>query len=289
MDATQAETSEEIKTDLDEAATAGAVEIPAEEDGSEGEGGDAPDTAPIVSFDEDSPPQDPSKERAPEWVANLRKENREKDRRIRELEAKQRALDPSTPGAPEIGPRPTLDDEDVSYDEEKFAEKMARWVEKKQQRDAWEARRKAEVENLGKEWKDRLGAYAKERETLKGDDFEESEFAVQKTLSEIQQSIIIKAVGNPARMVLALGKSPKKLAELAGIADPVRFAVEIGKLESKMGASASTKAPPPPERMISGTTATRATVDAKLEKLREEAARTGNFTKVNEYKRSLRK
>lgn len=289
MHTAQAETDEEIETEIDALDTATESDAP---NGAEGDGNreePAPEPAPIVSFDEDSPPQESSTEKAPEWVANLRRENREKDRKIRELEAREKARESTNKEAPTLGPKPTLDDPDVEFDEEKYAAKMERWIEQKRQRDTLEQQRKAEALNAEKSWREKLETYGKERASIKGEDFEESEFAVQKTLSQDQQSIIIHAVSNPARMVLALGKSPKKLAELASITDPVRFAVEIGKLESKMGTTASTRTPPPPERMVSGSTATRATSDAKLEKLREEAARTGNFTKVNDYKRSLKK
>jgi hypothetical protein len=279
MHTTQAETDEEIETEIDES------DVP---NGAEGDGNGeepTPEPAPIVSFDEDSPPQPSANDKDNETIREMRRTIREQGRKLRELEKSSAP----TSEAPTLGPKPTLDDPDVEFDEEKYAAKMERWIEQRRQRDTLEQQRKAEALNAEKSWKEKLETYGKERASIKGEDFEESEFAVQKTLNQDQQSIIIHAVSNPARMVLALGKSPKKLAELASITDPVRFAVEIGKLESKMGATASTRTPPPPERMVSGSTATRATSDAKLEKLREEAARTGNFTKVNDYKRSLKK
>ena len=48
----------------------------------------------VVSIGEESPPQEET--RAPEWVRELRKSNREKERKIRELEAKLNANETET-------------------------------------------------------------------------------------------------------------------------------------------------------------------------------------------------
>lgn len=247
-------------------------------------GGSDPEPAPIVSFDEDSPPQDESAEAAPAWAKELRRINREKDRELRELRAK--VAGSVKVEAPTLGPRPTLDDPDVEFDEGKFATKLENWIEQKRQVEGKQKQAQDEAQKQTEGWNSKIKAYATERETLKGEAFEEAEAAVVSTLSEIQQGIIIQATTSPAKMVHALGMSPKKLAELAAITDPVRFAVEIGKLEVKMG-SIGKRTPPNPETPITGTT--RATSDSVLERLRAEAERTGDNSKVIAYKRSLRK
>lgn len=247
-------------------------------------GGSDPEPAPIVSFDEDSPPQDESTEAAPAWAKELRRINREKDRELRELRAK--VAGSVKVEAPTLGPRPTLDDPDVEFDEGKFATKLENWIEQKRQVEGKQKQAQDEAQKQTEGWNNKIKAYATERETLKGEAFEEAEAAVVSTLSEIQQGIIIQATTSPAKMVHALGMSPKKLAELAAITDPVRFAVEIGKLEVKMG-SIGKRTPPNPETPITGTT--RATSDSVLERLRAEAERTGDNSKVIAYKRSLRK
>ena len=48
---------------------------------------DQPDDEVVVSIGEEAPPAE-EEVRAPEWVRELRKTNREKERRIRELEAR---------------------------------------------------------------------------------------------------------------------------------------------------------------------------------------------------------
>jgi hypothetical protein len=247
-------------------------------------GGSDPEPAPIVSFDEDSPPPDESTEAAPAWAKELRRINREKDRELRELRAK--VAGSVKVEAPTLGTRPTLDDPDVEFDEGKFATKLENWIEQKRQVEGKQKQAQDEAQKQTEGWNNKIKAYATERETLKGEAFEEAEAAVVSTLSEIQQGIIIQATTSPAKMVHALGMSPKKLAELAAITDPVRFAVEIGKLEVKMG-SIGKRTPPNPETPITGTT--RATSDSVLERLRAEAERTGDNSKVVAYKRSLRK
>ena len=87
--------------------------------------------------------------------------------------------------------------------------------------------------------------------------------------------------------VYALGKNPKKLAELASIKDPVRFAVAVAKLETQLKVS-TRKPPPPPPKITSGSAPVSGSVDSTLERLRAEAERTGDYTKVIQYKRSKR-
>ena len=48
------------------------------------------------------------------------------------------------------------------------------------------------------------------------------------------------------------------------------------------------KAAPPPEKTVRGNGAVSGTVDSQLERLRAEAEKTGNYTKVNAYKMQLR-
>ena len=89
-------------------------------------------------------------------------------------------------------------------------------------------------------------------------------------------------------MIYALGKNPKKAKELAAIADPVKFAFAVAKLEAQLKVTNRKPSPPPPERVISGTGRVSGAVDSTLERLREEAARTGDMSKVVAYRRQKR-
>ena len=79
-------------------------------------------------------------------------------------------------------------------------------------------------------------------------------------------------------------KNPAKAKELSSITDPVKFAFAVAKLEAQLKVTPR-KAPPPPERAVRGTAPVSGTVDSTLERLREEAARTGDMSKVMAYRR----
>ena len=133
-----------------------------------------------------------------------------------------------------------------------------------------------------------MEGYTKARDTLKVRDFEDAEAVTGDALSNVQQGIIISGADNPALVVYALGKNPKRAKELAGITDPVQFAFAIAKLETQLKIQ-SKKTPPPPEKSVRGGSApVSGAVDSTLERLRDEAARTGDMSKVIAYKRSKR-
>jgi len=62
----------------------------------------------VVSIGEEAPPAE-EEQRAPEWVRELRKANREKERRIRELEAKLQTTAQTENKPVALGPKPKLD------------------------------------------------------------------------------------------------------------------------------------------------------------------------------------
>ncbi len=115
-------------------------------------------------------------------------------------------------------------------------------------------------------------------------DFEDAEAVAQELFSVTQQGVMLQGADNPALVVYALGRNPKKAKELAEIKDPVKFAFAVAKLEKDMKVT-NRKSAPPPERVVTGTGRVSGAVDSTLERLREEAARTGNMTKVIQYKR----
>ena len=78
-----------------------------------------------------------------------------------------------------------------------------------------------------------------------------------------------------------------KAKEIAAIKDPVKFAFAIAKLEAQL--KVSTKKPAvQPEGRIQGNARPSGTIDSTLERLREEANKTGDYSKVMEYKRKKR-
>jgi hypothetical protein len=240
------------------------------------------DNEVIVSIGEDAPPPD-EQAHAPGWVKELRKANREKEKRIRELEAKLTQTTEKKPVA--LGAKPKL--EDFDYDADKFESALADWFERKRQADT-EAQKLQQAEQAQKQaWQEKLDGYGKAKAELKVRDFEDAEAVAQELFNITQQGVVLQGADNPALVIYALGKNPKKAAELAKIEDPVKFAFAVAKLEKELKVT-NRKAAPAPERMISSTGRVSGAVDSTLERLREEAARTGNMTKVIQYKAQKR-
>lgn len=236
----------------------------------------------VISIGEESPPQE-EETRAPEWVRELRKANREKERKIRELEAKLNATATETKPVA-LGKKPTL--EDCDYDSEEYENKLTAWYEQKREYDAAEANAQAQRDAEAKAWQDKLDSYAKARASLKVRDYEDAEAAALDTFNVTQQGIVIQGSENPALLIYALGKNTARAKELASINDPVKFAFAVAKLETQLKVT-NRKAAASPERTIStGGGRISGSVDSTLDRLREEALKTGDMSKVMAYKRS---
>ncbi len=237
----------------------------------------------LVSIGEGAPPPD-EPAHAPEWVRELRKTNRELQRQNRELQGKLQTT--TTENKPVVlGKKPSL--EDYDYDADKFEEALTTWFERKRTADDVNARQEAEVMNQQKAWQSKLDGYGKAKAELRVKDFEDAEAVAQELFNITQQGVMLQGADNPALVIYALGKNPKKAKELAEIKDPVKFAFAVAKLEKDLKVT-NRKAAPPPERIVSGTGRSSGAVDSTLERLREEAARTGNMTKVIQYKQQKR-
>lgn len=235
----------------------------------------------VVTIGEESPPQE---EEAPEWVKELRKKHREDKKRIKELEAQ---LSSNTESQPvKLGEKPTL--EAYDYDSERYEEALVDYMQRKREVEKAEEAKAAEVKAQQEAWNNTLNSYTEAKESLKVKDFDDAEEVVLENLSETQQGMILQGADNAALVVYALGKNPAKAKELASIKDPVKFAFAVGKLETTLKVN-NRKAPPPPEKPLKGSGNSSGAVDSTLEKLRSEAEKTGDYSKVMAYKRSKKK
>ena len=237
----------------------------------------------IVTIGEESPPQEEEQAQAPEWVRELRKNYRELQREKRELEEKLKGTTTEVKTSV-LGPKPKLDEHD--YDTDKYEDALANWYERKREVSEQEAKAQAEAEAANNAWQSKLANYNKAKTELKVKDFDEAEHVVLETLSATQQGIIIKAAKNPAVVVAALGKNPAEAKRLAAITDPIEYTYALAELESKLKVS-DRKAPPPETSVVRGT-GSSSTVDSTLERLRTEAAKTGDYTRVTQYKMQKR-
>jgi len=235
----------------------------------------------VVTIGEDAPPQDESTP-APDWVRELRKSHRELQKQNRELQAKlQTSTTETKPVA--LGKKPTL--EDYDYDAEKFEAAFDEWVDRKRQVQDAQARQDAEVMNQQKAWQERLDGYTKAKAEIKVKDYDDAEALAQEVLNVTQQGIVLQGADNPALVIYALGKNPSKAKEIGSIKDPVKFAFAVAKLEKELKVT-NRKASAPPEKVVtSNGGALSGGLDSTLERLRAEAEKTGNYTKVYQYKR----
>lgn len=240
----------------------------------------------------DEPPEpsdddDFSGQPAPAWVKDLRKQSREDKKRIKELEAQVQQAKPAEKPI-EVGLKPKLADFD--YDEDQFESAVEQWHERKRQVEQQQASKQAEEKQAQQAWQTKMQSYEERRQTVaaKVRDFEEVEEAAKDKLTPTQQGILIHAAENPELIMYHLGKHPNKAKELAEITDPIQFAFAAAKLDSQM--KIQTRKPvTQPEKKPSGSSAISGAVDQKLAQLEAEAARTGDRTKLIQYKKSLQK
>lgn len=252
-------------------------------DGDSGEDDDDQDEV-VISLDGEAPPQDDEDNKAPYWVRELRKSNRETQKENKELKAKIAELSGDNKPV-ELGPKPTL--ESCDYDDAAYAEKLEQWFDAKKQADEQQREAQAAQERQAKEWQDTLDSYGEKKTQLKVRDFDDAEANVIDEFSETQRGVIIHAADNAAQLIYALGKSPKAREELSKIKDPVKFAFAAAKLETKLKVT-TRKAATKPERTVSGGGRSSGTTDSTLERLRAEAEKSGDYTKVRQYKKQKR-
>jgi len=230
-----------------------------------------------VTIGDEPAPEQEEHESAPIWIKKVRQRNRELEKELRDTRKK--LQETTAAKEPAATKKPTL--QDFDYDTEKYEAALIPWYEN-------DRKRKEEASRSEQDWNARLEAYQEAKTGFKADDFDEAEATALEVLDQTQQGIIVHGAADPTMLVYALGKNEAKAKELAAIKDPVKFAFAIAKLEATL--KVSTKKPATqPEGRISGNAAPSGTVDSTLERLRTEAAKTGDFTKVMAYKRSKNK
>jgi hypothetical protein len=234
----------------------------------------------VVQIGDDAPEEEEAK--APEWVRDLRKRDRENQKRIKELEAQ--LGKPADRPAP--SPEPTL--ESCEYDEDQFKVEWRKWNAEEAKREAAEREVEAQARAMEEAWQAKVASYNDAKAKLPVADYDDAEAFVQDTFDQTQQGLLIKIANDAPTLVYALGKNPAKAAALAGIKDYAEFVAAAVRLE--MSVKTTRKPATSPEKSLNVPTGTGvASTDSTLERLREEAAKTGDYTKVVRYKREKRK
>jgi len=245
------------------------------------------ETEIVVSIgNEESPPEPEQTQQAPEWVKELRKQNREYQKRIRQLERNTQAPAPQGETITAPPKKPTL--ADVDYDTGAYEAKLDQWYGAKAEYDRQAAERQRAEQSVKGAWEAKISGYNTAKAELKARDFEDAEAVIADTLSVTQQGIILDGAEKPALLIYALGKNPKKAAELAAITNPVAFAAAIGRLEASLRVT-QRKPSAAPETLVSGNAPKSGAIDNTLDRLRADADRTGDYSKVMAYKRQAKR
>ena len=226
---------------------------------------------------------------APQWAKDLRKAQRELRKENKELKAKLSEKDKAADqNLPEVGPKPKLSDPDIDYDEDKLDAKLTAWYDRKRAHDDAAAQAQRQQEDEQRAWQAKLDGYGSQKAKLNLPDFDDAEAVILESMGTNQQGIILSGADNPALVIYALGKNPDKAKELAAIQDPVKFAFAIAKLETQVKMSKKTSSKPEPERAISGSGPKSGAVDSNLDRLRADAEKSGDYSKVHAYRKQQR-
>lgn len=194
---------------------------------------------------------------------------------------------PAKPQVIEVGEKPTL--AGCDYDEERFEAERDAWDERKRQAEEAKARSEQEQQARTAELAKDFERFTTGKKALGFRDFDAAENEVVSVLSMHQQSAIVQAADDPAKVIYALGKHPAKLNALAAISNPVKFVAAVAKLEGTLKVTKTNRQRPAPESIVRGSAPLSAGKDKHLEKLEAQASRTGDRSALIAYRAKLKK
>ena len=244
-----------------------------QDDEQDNESDDSTDDALEFSFDDDGEDKDEfAGQPAPEWVKEVRKENRELKRQLKQRESQHAEQQQA------LREKPTLDAHD--YDSDAYEQDYAEWLSEKSQHEAKVQAEQQKYQHYDERYKSSVDAVR-----AKVADYDEIEQSIVDTVPPQRQALIKMLVDDPAKMVVALGKSPAQLEKLAGL-DDIQFAKQIVLMEQQMSSNSKSRNPNKPKPKTHELEGAAGGTDTKLAKLEAEAAKTGDRSKVIAYKRN---
>ncbi|MFJ5981964.1 phage capsid protein [Enterobacter cancerogenus] len=208
---------------------------------------------PLTEEDDDHVDGQP----APQWVKDLRKNNREKDKELRELRRQLEQVQ-SRPAEQQpqqqtdvIPPKPTL--ESCDYDEEAFEQAVTDWHENKiRVEQTKQQQQRQQQENIQK-FQQRLQQHNERATKLPVKDYRETEEIVRRELPVIQQEILIHAADEGSELIAyALGKNPQLRQRVAAETDPIRAAFLLGQISKQVSLAPKPKKAIKPEPEVRG-------------------------------------
>lgn len=246
--------------------------------------GDDDEQVEILFGDEAAPASEGTSE--PDLLRTLRAANRQQ---AKELAALRAQTTQPKPVVVEVGPKPTLTDAAIDYDEDKLAEAMEAWIKRKHEADEAQAQIQRAAQARQDEFNKELTRFQTAKAALGVRDFEDAKDAVVSVLTQDQISGIVVAAEDAAKVIYALGKHPGKLEALKAITNPVKFIAAVAKLEGTLKVTKTSRKAPELDTPVRGSAPLSASKDKHLAALEAKAAKTGNRTEVIAYKAKLKK
>ncbi len=217
-----------------------------------------------------------------ETITAIRNHAKEKEREAAILKRRVAELEEKTNAPVDVGPKPTR--EEFDYVDEVFDAAVDAWYEKKTRADQHNAVIAKPDEELQKRFEEKLSDFRAAIPTLAFDDAQNKVEDTLRALSVAQQSAIIKAADDPARLTYALSQNPDKLAKLASENDLVQFIKDVVKLETNM----TTRKRAAVDEPVKGNAGAATNESVMEKKLEAEAEKTGDRTKLINWRREQR-
>lgn len=208
---------------------------------------------PLTEEDDDHVDGQP----APQWIKDLRRANREKDKELREMRRQLEQLQ-SRPAEQQpqqqtdaIPPKPTL--ESCEYDEAAFEQAMTDWHEKKSRAEQQKQQQERQQQENIQKFQQRLQKHQERATKLPVKDYRETEEIVRRELPVIQQEILIHAADEGSELIAyALGKNPQLRQRVAAETDPIRAAFLLGQISKQVSLAPKPKKAIKPEPEVRG-------------------------------------
>ncbi|HGY1166560.1 TPA: phage capsid protein [Citrobacter braakii] len=194
---------------------------------------------------------------APQWVKDLRKNNREKDKELRELRCQLEQVQ-SRPAEQQpqkqsdvIPPKPTL--ESCDYDEAAFEQAVTDWHENKNRVEQSKQKQQRQQQELQERYNERIAKHNERAAKLPVKDYAETEAIVRSELPSLQQSVLIHAADEGSELIAyALGKNPQLRQRVAAETDPIRAAFLLGQISKQVSLAPKAKKAIKPEPEVRG-------------------------------------
>lgn len=194
---------------------------------------------------------------APQWVKDLRKNNREKDKELRELrrELEQVKSKPADQQPMQqidvIPPKPTL--ESCDYDEVAFEQAVTDWHEKKSRAEQSKQQQLRQQQEYQQRFQQRVEAHQKRASTLPVKDYQQMEEIVRAEVPDLHKEILIHCADEGSELIAyGLGKSQQLRQRVSAETDPLRAAFLLGQISKQVSLAPKAKKAIKPEPEVRG-------------------------------------